>query len=223
VTRGPRLFAVVFSVVLVAAAAVAGTVLRSEKPRSAGSPPPPTTSTSVTTTSPLLAQPTSTVAPAPVPTTATTIRAVPSTTRAPTTVARVTTSTTVRVTPTTAPPAGNTAAEALALLNRDRTSRGLPALAVRADAQAKAQAWATKLAGENRIYHSNLNQGITGCTTGVGENVASASSVSLAETILMDDPPHRDNILSTRWTGVGVGVAKSAAGYVVVQVFVAGC
>lgn len=171
---------------------------------------PPTGAT--TTTS-------STAAPS---TTTTTVRPAP-TTKVPTTVAKPTTTTT-RVTTTTQPaPAGNSGADALALLNRDRTSRGLPALKVRADAQAKAQAWAERLARENALYHSTMTDGLASCATAIGENVASAPSVAHAETALMGDPPHRENILATRWTSVGVGVAKSAAGYVVVQVFIGGC
>jgi uncharacterized protein YkwD len=131
--------------------------------------------------------------------------------------------TTVRPTTTRPPAAGNTAADALSLLNRDRTSHGLPALPVRADAQAKAQAWAEKLAADGRLSHSNLSQGLSGCYSGVGENVAMAPSVAYAEQILMDDPPHRANILATKWTAAGVGVARTNGGYIVVQVFVTGC
>jgi uncharacterized protein YkwD len=129
----------------------------------------------------------------------------------------------VRPTTTQPPAAGNTAADALSVLNRDRTSRGLPALPVRADAQAKAQAWAEKLAADGRLSHSNLSQGITQCYSGIGENVAMAPSVTFAEQILMDDPPHRANILGTKWTAAGVGVARTNGGYMVVQVFVTGC
>lgn len=128
--------------------------------------------------------------------------------------------------PTTTRPApapGHTAADALALLNSDRTSHGLPALPLRADAQAKAQAWAEKVAQDGALSHSTMSQGLTQCWTAVGENVARAPSVAHAEKILMDDPPHRANILASRWTAAGLGVARTAGGYVVVHVFVTGC
>ena len=183
--------------------------------------PAPTVEATTTTT------PSSTTVPAPRAsmTTVTAARPAPTTTttKAPATATTTRPTTTVRPTTTTPPAGGNTAADALALLNRDRTGNGVPALPVRADTQAKAQAWATKLAAENRIYHSTLSQGLSQCWTGVGENVAIAPSVAMAEQLLMNDPPHRANIVAAKWTAAGVGVARAAGGYVVVQVFVTGC
>ena len=45
-------------------------------------------------------------------------------------------------------------------MNADRQANGLPALAVQADAQAKAQAWAERIAADGRLAHSNLSEGI---------------------------------------------------------------
>lgn len=117
---------------------------------------------------------------------------------------------------------GNTASDALNALNRDRAAQGLPALRVRADLQAKAQAWAEKLARENALYHSTLSDGLTPCWTRLGENIAPGPSVAEAEQALLRDPPHRANIMG-RWDWVGVGVARTARGVIVVQVFMAGC
>jgi uncharacterized protein YkwD len=213
----PSLRVVVAIAGLLGTATVAGLVLQRDEPSSALlTAPGPATTVEVTTSTTTV---TTTPAPTPRPTTTTTARPAPTTTKAP-----ATTTTTVRPTTTwPAPAAGNTAADALALLNRDRTSHGLPALPVRADAQAKAQAWAEKVAGDAALSHSTMSQGLTQCWTAVGENVARASSVAHAEQILMDDPPHRANILASRWTAAGVGVARTAGGYVVVHVFVTGC
>ncbi len=92
----------------------------------------------------------------------------------------------------------------------------------RPDLQAKAQAWADKLAREGALYHSKLGDGLTPCWTGLGENIADHRSMAGAEQLMMSDPPHRDNILG-RWDWVGVGVARTAQGVVVVQDFMAGC
>jgi len=127
-----------------------------------------------------------------------------------------------RPTPTTTPAAGNTVNDALNALNRDRTAQGLPALRVRSDLQAKAQAWAEKMARENGLSHSNLGDGLASCWTGLGENIASALSVAQAEQALMNDPPHRANILG-RWDWVGIGVATKGGGVIVVQDFMSGC
>ena len=223
-TRGFRLLVLACGVV--AALAAGGAVMNRSQPSAALSATGPSTSTSAPSAGPTPStSPATTAAPAPRPTTTTTARpATTSTTKAPAPPTTARPTTTVRPATTQPPAAGNTAADALNLLNRDRTSRGLPALPVRADAQAKAQAWAEKLAADGRLSHSNLGQGLTGCYSGVGENVAMASSVSQAEQLLMDDPPHRANILATKWTAAGVGVARtSGGGYMVVQVFVTGC
>ena len=199
---------------------------------SAPGPPP-------TTAPPTTAGPTTSVAPAtsesPVPKPSTTVgstatpRAAPGSsraTRAPTTATTRSAATTPRPTDTTAaapaPPAGNTAGDALDALNRDRASRGLPALRVRSDLQAKAQAWAERLARENALSHSTLSDGLAPCWTRLGENIAPGSSVTQAEQRLMSDQDHQDNILG-RWDWVGVGVARGGGGVIVVQVFMSGC
>lgn len=225
VRLGARVVGVALGLLLPLAAGVV--VMNGDEPSTALSAAPTTTAPAVESTA--STRPTTTLAPAPASTTptttTTTVRPATTTTKAPTTVTTARPATTVRPTTTRppAPAAGNTAADALNLLNRDRTSRGLPALPVRADAQAKAQEWAEKLARDGRLSHSNLGQGLTQCYTGVGENVAMAPSIVHAEQLLMDDPPHRANILAPRWTAVGVGVARTNGGYMVVQVFVTGC
>lgn len=221
-TRGFRLLVVACAAVVVLAVGAmmmdrseTSAALTTDVSTSTSSPPVKPTPSTVRTT---IAPPTSR------PTTTTTARAATTTTtKAPVTPTTARPTTTVRPTTTQPPAAGNTAADVLSLLNRDRTSHGVPALPTRADAQAKAQAWAEKLAADGRLSHSNLSQGITQCYSGIGENVAMAPSASFAEQILMDDPPHRANILATKWTAVGVGVARTNGGYMVVQVFVTGC
>ena len=221
-TRGFRLL-VVPCALLVAVAAGAAALSRGEPSAALSSTGPSTSSSALPVEPTPPTGPAATAAPATTTTTSTVRPATTTTTKARTTVTTARPTTTVRPTTTQPPAAGNTAADALNLLNRDRTSRGLPALPVRADAQAKAQAWAEKLATDGRLSHSNLSQGLTQCSSGIGENVAMASSVTHAEQILMDDPPHRANILATKWTAAGVGVARTNGGYIVVQVFVTGC
>lgn len=100
--------------------------------------------------------------------------------------------------------------------------QGLPALRLRSDLQAKAQSWAEKLARENALYHSTLRDGLASCWTGLGENIANGPSVTQAEQLLMSDPPHRASILG-RWDWLGVGVARTGQGVIVVQAFMSGC
>ena len=116
--------------------------------------------------------------------------------------------------------AQNTARNAL---NADRKAHGLPALAPQADAQAKAQAWANKLAAESTIYHSSLPNGIHTKWCSIGENVGYGATVRNIEVAYMNSPHHRDNILNTKWNGVGVGVATNHGITYTVQVFIKTC
>ena len=46
----------------------------------------------------------------------------------------------------------------------------------------------------------------------VGENVARASTVAAAHRALWSSPSHRENLLSDRFSALGVGVARGAGG-----------
>jgi len=108
-------------------------------------------------------------------------------------------------------------------LNNDRRANGRAALGVQNDAQAKAQAWAEKLARENRLYHSTLSDGIGVRWCNIGENVGYSGSVAGTEAGFMNSSVHRGNILNTVWNGVGVGVAHNGNRVFVVQVFIKTC
>ncbi|QXC63258.1 CAP domain-containing protein [Aquihabitans sp. G128] len=108
-------------------------------------------------------------------------------------------------------------------LNSDRRAHGLSTLGVNADAQAKAQAWAEKLARENTLYHSNLPDGIRTRWCSLGENVGYGPNVPTIEDAYMNSTGHRANILSTKWNGVGVGYATNGNRVFTVQVFIKTC
>lgn len=108
-------------------------------------------------------------------------------------------------------------------LMTDRDAYGLSELPVQAQAQRKAQAWAEKLARENKLYHSTLSDGITAKWCSLGENVGYGPSVSAIEDAYMASPGHKANIISTKWNGVGVGYAKSGKRIYTVQVFIRTC
>lgn len=92
-------------------------------------------------------------------------------------------------------------------LNADRRVYGRSNLPIHDQAQAKAQAWAEKLASEGRLYHSNLQSGITARWCGLGENVGYGGSVAQIQDAYMASAGHRANVLNTTWNGVGVGYA----------------
>jgi uncharacterized protein YkwD len=114
---------------------------------------------------------------------------------------------------------------ALALFNaqnRERTSRGLAPLAAHGCATRVAQLRATDMARRNYFSHTSPDgQGAFSLldSFGVryryaGENIARNSypggqAVTIALQDFMASPGHRDNILSTNYTHVGVGVGVS--------------
>src|SRR3954447_8693944 len=111
----------------------------------------------------------------------------------------------------------------LSEMNHDRTTNSLRALPTQGDAQAKAQAWAEKLARENTLYHSNLPDGIHVRWCSIGENVGYGPTIPAIEDAYMQSPGHRANILSTKWNGAGVGTAKNGSRVFTVQVFIKTC
>lgn len=109
------------------------------------------------------------------------------------------------------------------LVNRERQLKKLRILVSRADAQAKAQAWANRLAADGYLHHSVFTQGLTHFCS-VGENVGMSSvSVRDVHARFMVSPAHKKNILDPRWTAIGVGYASRGGMIYVVQVFVKAC
>jgi uncharacterized protein YkwD len=112
---------------------------------------------------------------------------------------------------------------AFAMMNRARGANGRSHLGAQFDAQVKAQAWAERLARENRLYHSNLASGIRVRWCGLAENVGYATSRQAVTDNFMRSSAHRANMLSSQWNGAGIGVAKRGNRVFVVQVFIRTC
>jgi uncharacterized protein YkwD len=108
-------------------------------------------------------------------------------------------------------------------LNADRRAHGRTALRSYSALNKKAQAWAERLARENRLYHSTLSSGAPSCWRALGENVGYGSSVAAVQDAYMRSDAHRANVLKTTWNWVGVGMAKNGSRVFTVQVFMTGC
>jgi uncharacterized protein YkwD len=108
-------------------------------------------------------------------------------------------------------------------MNADRTSNNLRALPTHDQLNAKAQAWAEKLARDGKLSHSNLSAGVPSCWQSIGENVGYGSSAASVEDAYMKSTGHRENILQSKWKYVGVGFATSGSRVYTVQVFMQGC
>lgn len=108
-------------------------------------------------------------------------------------------------------------------LSHDRALHGLRALPARPDVQQKAQAWAAKLARENKLYHSKVTDGIRSRWCGLAENVGTGPSVASVEAAYMNSPHHRASILNSKYNGVGIGVVRIGTRVWVVQEFIQNC
>jgi uncharacterized protein YkwD len=70
------------------------------------------------------------------------------------------------------------------------------------------------MAEGDRAYHQSMETVLDRCGgTAAGENVG-ATNGTPQELVRawMDSPAHRDNLLGPRWTGIGVGAARTDRG-----------
>lgn len=112
--------------------------------------------------------------------------------------------------------------QVLALTNRERTTRGLRALAFNSCADGYANSWAKALAAAGSLSHQPLSPILSTCAArSVGENVAygNVTPEQLVK-MWMDSAGHRANILNAGFTHLGVGDVTTSTGRVyAVQVF----
>ena len=170
-------------------------------------PPPAVAPPPAAAPAPAPAAPTPTTAPAPAP--------APAAAPAPTT----TPTPTAAPAPAPAPVPLDDAYEAriVQLVNAHRAAAGLGPLAVSACADRFAEDWSATMARTGAFAHrSDLGSLLSSCSASlVGENIAYGNlTADEMMRMWMDSPGHRANILSTRYTHVGVGAATTAAGRV---------
>lgn len=144
---------------------------------------------------------------------------------------------TVRPTATKAPPSDDdyttdsiSAQEQTAwnLMNSDRTANGLSALPLDAELSRIARIKAEDMRNNGYFAHESPTYGSPSemlryfgySFTAVGENIAHHANVTKAQAAFMSSTGHRQNILSSAWAKVGIGVCYDAQGYVyVTQLF----
>ena len=98
------------------------------------------------------------------------------------------------------------------LTNAARLTAGRPPLACAADLATVAQHQAQRMAASRQIFHNpNLATEVTGWST-AGENVGVGHDANQIHEAFMASPRHRDNILSTVYTEVGMGSAVGIDG-----------
>lgn len=101
------------------------------------------------------------------------------------------------------------------LVNAHRSAAGLPRLSVSRCADRFAEDWSATMARTSAFQHRPaLRTLLTGCrASAVGENIAAgAVSADQMMAMWMRSPGHRANILSSRFTHIGVAAVPAAGG-----------
>jgi hypothetical protein len=108
----------------------------------------------------------------------------------------------------------------VSLINSERTSRGMSAVAVRSDLAAVARDWSQHMAADGDISHDpDLANEVDGWTK-LGDNVGRGTSVSQVHEAFMRSSSHSSIMLDPGFNQVGVGVAQAGDTIYVTQVFV---
>lgn len=124
--------------------------------------------------------------------------------------------------------AGCMPADAKTFLDRTnalRSSQGVRPLKEHDTLTDKAEAWAQHMARTGKLAHSNISDGLEGLNwRSVGENVGYSSATSdtllTIHNMFVKSAPHRANLVNSKFTHMGVGVAKDSKGRIwVAEVF----
>ena len=117
----------------------------------------------------------------------------------------------------------------LNLLNQDRKNNGLPALTLDSTLSGIARTKSCDMRDNHYFSHESPTYGRVKDMlktfgypyNGAGENIAHHATVEKAQAAFMSSSGHRQNILSSAWTKVGIGICYDANGFVyVTQIFV---
>lgn len=101
------------------------------------------------------------------------------------------------------------------LLNTYRTAHGRRALTVSSGARSVARGWSATMAGQDRLFHNpNMVSQLAGVARNyriVGENVGYGWNVQSLHDAFVNSPPHRENMLESRFNYVGIGVSQAGS------------
>ena len=118
--------------------------------------------------------------------------------------------------------------KALNLLNNDRAAHGLPALQLDSELSRIARIKSCDMKENHYFAHESPTYGNAASMlqhfgyafNGVGENIAHHATVEKSQAAFMSSQGHRQNILGSQWTKVGIGVCVDDQGFVyVTQLF----
>jgi hypothetical protein len=118
------------------------------------------------------------------------------------------------------PAAASSAGDIVSYTNSARADHGVGRLSVASDLTQLAQQHASWMASHRTLQHTSDLGGTVCCWSSVGENVGYGGSARQVFDAFMGSAEHRANILTGRYTQIGVGVARASNGYVYVdQIF----
>jgi hypothetical protein len=96
--------------------------------------------------------------------------------------------------------------------NSARNSHGLAGYSVASDLTSVAQQHAAAMARNGSLYHNSSLGSDVCCWSSIGENIGEGQSESQIQNAFMNSTAHRDNILSSAYTQIGVGTATDSHG-----------
>jgi hypothetical protein len=105
----------------------------------------------------------------------------------------------------------------LSATNTLRAANGLGPYRMCADLTAVAQTWAAHMAATDVLAHNPSYESQISNWRSLGENVGEGASVSSIHQALVASPGHRANLLSSRFTEIGIGTAVDASGRIYVD------
>lgn len=117
----------------------------------------------------------------------------------------------------------------LTLINKERSEAGLPTLTLRQDLSRVAEEHAVDMIEAGYFGHMSPTKGTLATrlrAAGIrfskaAENLAGCTGPELAHKLLMESASHRANVLSERFTHIGVAVVKGGPyGMMIVEVFI---
>ena len=104
--------------------------------------------------------------------------------------------------------AGSAEPKFIELMNRERTARGLGSLTAAGDLTDYGRNHSGEMAAQNDLHHSTQLRSLTNWKL-LGENVGRGGTVQALHDAFMNSPAHRDNVLRSEFSEVGVGVVTS--------------
>jgi uncharacterized protein YkwD len=116
------------------------------------------------------------------------------------------------------------------LVNVEREARGLAPFEVSPALAEVGRAYSAKMAAARRVQHDLENtvedriRSVLPSTCNFGENVSKHTSIDYSLGDLLLSPGHRGNLLSDRFTQIGIGIARGEDGFLyITQEFARPC